>query len=216
MADDQQGAAVGRAGNPCSQCLASLSRWLVGSSRRSTSLPGEQDAGQLDPAPFAPGKDPERTIDAIGAQAQSGRRSGEPRTRRRNRPGTRRRLRPGRSGRWLARRAAPPWRSAASPAGWRPRPGPAPTGYGPGRCRRWRAGRPRGSWLRKPSRPCTVTVPAVAGTSPPSTLSRLVLPAPLRPTRPTLSPARTRNDASSNVRRPPTSTLSWRASSTPP
>ena len=26
----------------------------------------------------------------------------------------------------------------------------------------------------------------------------------------------TRNDASSNVRRPPTSTLSWRASSTPP
>ena len=32
---------------------------------------------------------------------------------------------------------------------------------------------------------------SVGGTSPPSTLSRLVLPAPLRPTRPTLSPART-------------------------
>src|SRR4051794_17224376 len=46
------------------------------------------------------------------------------------------------------------------------------------------------------------------------TLSMLVLPAPFRPTRPTLSPARTVKVASSRVNRPPTSTLRPRTLST--
>ena len=58
------------------------------------------------------------------------------------------------------------------------------------------------------------TTPPAASASPASTFSRLVLPAPLRPTRPTLSPARSENDASAKVRRPPTSTDSERAWST--
>src|SRR5580704_8472465 len=59
-------------------------------------------------------------------------------------------------------------------------------------------------------------VPPASGVSPPSTRSRLVFPAPLRPTNPTLSPARTVNDASTKVRRPPTSTLRSRTWSTRP
>src|SRR5688572_27931466 len=46
------------------------------------------------------------------------------------------------------------------------------------------------------------------------TFNMLVLPAPLRPTSPTLSPARTVNEASTRVSRPPTSTLRARAWST--
>src|SRR5260370_1369528 len=75
--------------------------------------------------------------------------------------------------------------------------------------------RARGSWVRNPRRPCTVTEPAAGGASPPSAFSRVVLPAPFLPTRPTLSPARTMNDASSKVTRPPTSTCRCLASSTP-
>ena len=53
-----------------------------------------------------------------------------------------------------------------------------------------------------PSAPTVSTLPPAGGSSPLKTLSRLVLPAPLRPTRPTLSPARTLNEASARVRRP--------------
>ena len=58
------------------------------------------------------------------------------------------------------------------------------------------------------SRPCGSPVPAVGSVSPPSTLNRLVLPAPLRPTRPTLSRGMTVNEASATTSRPPTSTES--------
>ena len=57
-------------------------------------------------------------------------------------------------------------------------------------------------------------VPAVGWPAPPSTRSRLVLPAPLRPTRPTLSRARIVKAASSTTKRPPTSTLTPRTWST--
>src|SRR5712671_6529475 len=50
--------------------------------------------------------------------------------------------------------------------------------------------------------------PAVGAASPPMARNRLVLPAPLRPTRPTFSLARTVKLAASTTRRPPTSTLS--------
>src|SRR4051812_20315396 len=58
------------------------------------------------------------------------------------------------------------------------------------------------------------TEPAAAGAAPPSTRSRLVLPAPLRPTRPTLSRARTEKVAPDTTKRPPTSTASELATST--
>ena len=76
--------------------------------------------------------------------------------------------------------------------------------------------RRRGSWVRKPSPPVTLARPAAGATSPLKTLSKLVLPAPLRPTRPTLSPARKPKVARDKTVRPPTSTLSSRASSTHP
>src|SRR5256885_10492096 len=60
------------------------------------------------------------------------------------------------------------------------------------------------------------TAPAYGGFWPLRTRIRLVLPAPLRPTRPTLSPARTVKLASTNVRRPPTSTARFLAWSTAP
>ena len=50
--------------------------------------------------------------------------------------------------------------------------------------------------------------PAAGSVSPPSTRNRLVLPAPLRPTRPTLSRGMTVKSADSTTSRPPTSTES--------
>src|SRR5215471_8015189 len=58
------------------------------------------------------------------------------------------------------------------------------------------------------------TDPSAAGVAPPSTRSRLVLPAPLRPTRPTLSRARMVKVAPDTTRRPPTSTPSPLTAST--
>ena len=49
-------------------------------------------------------------------------------------------------------------------------------------------------------------VPAAGSASPPRTRNRLVLPAPLRPTRPTLSRGITVKSTDSTTRRPPTST----------
>ena len=85
VADDQQGAAVGP--QETHEPVLGVAVEVVGRLVKEEHVaPGKQDAGQLDPAPFAPGKDPERTIDAIGAQARVRPRSGELRTRRRNRP----------------------------------------------------------------------------------------------------------------------------------
>ena len=60
------------------------------------------------------------------------------------------------------------------------------------------------------------TTPAYGSAAPPSTFSRLVLPAPLRPTRPTLSRARIEKLAPSRMTVPPTSTASSRTCSTRP
>ena len=65
--------------------------------------------------------------------------------------------------------------------------------------------------LRAGSRPrrCACTVPAAGSASPARILVSVVLPAPLRPTRPTLSPAATRKLTSSISRRAPARTSSW-------
>src|SRR5215218_5915056 len=66
----------------------------------------------------------------------------------------------------------------------------------------------RGSWGRYPKSPRRTTRPAAGSLSPPRTRNRLVLPAPLRPTRPTLSRGMTVKSADSTTSRPPTSTES--------
>src|SRR5918993_5694863 len=61
-----------------------------------------------------------------------------------------------------------------------------------------------------------MTRPDLGSTAPPRTLNRLVLPAPLRPTMPTLSRAITVKLAESTTRRPPTSTeIAWAWSTGP-
>src|SRR5215831_6041906 len=57
-------------------------------------------------------------------------------------------------------------------------------------------------------------MPCAADAAPAMTFRSDVLPAPLRPTRPTLSPGCSENDASVRVWRPPTSTASSRTWST--
>ena len=84
-------------------------------------------------------------------------------------------------------------RSASRSGPWRRR-APGPTARGPGswcRGRRRRCAGP-GTGSRWPR--AVATVPALGSVAPPSTRNSVVLPAPLRPTRPTLSPARTSND----------------------
>src|SRR3981081_2364454 len=65
--------------------------------------------------------------------------------------------------------------------------------------------RGRGFCGTYPSVPRLRTMPAAGSSSPASTLSRLVLPAPFRPTNPTLSPAATVKLASESTRRAATS-----------
>ena len=215
VADDEQGAAVGpqEAHQPVLGVAVEVVGRLV---EQQHVAAGEEDAGQLHPAALAPGQHAEGQVDAVGAQAEAGDQLahlGLGGVAAEGREGV---LGPGEAGDGPVGGVL----LHGDPQLLQPGGGlvqaPARTGCGPGRCRRWHGGRREGPGSGSRAGPWTVTVPAAAGASPPSTLSRLVLPAPLRPTRPTLSPARTRNDASSRVRRPPTSTLSWRASSTPP
>ena len=78
-----------------SHCLASMSRWLVGSSSSRRSLPGEQDPRELDPPALAAGERGDRQVEAVGARARARPRCAGPRSRRRSRPrcGTRLRRR---------------------------------------------------------------------------------------------------------------------------
>src|SRR5262249_24181865 len=71
-----------------------------------------------------------------------------------------------------------------------------------------------GSWGRYPTCSGRSTMPCVPGAAPAMTFRSEVLPAPLRPTSPTLSPACSENDASVSVYRPPTSTASSRTCNT--
>ena len=59
--------------NPISHSLASMSRWFVGSSRHSTSLPANRIAGQLDASTLAARQHPDRKVDAVLTDAQPGR-----------------------------------------------------------------------------------------------------------------------------------------------
>ena len=116
VADDEQRAAVARR-NPISHSLASMSRWLVGSSRQQHVAAGEQDAGQLDAPPLAARQHADRQVDAVVAEPEPGR----------DRPrlalggvaavDAERLLGARCSGRRCARRAAPPSRCAASRCG---------------------------------------------------------------------------------------------------
>src|SRR5712691_2859502 len=74
--------------------------------------------------------------------------------------------------------------------------------------------RGRGFCGTYPSEPRRSTSPASGSCSPASTLRRLVLPAPLRPTSPTLSPAATVKLASDKTRRAATSMARLRTWST--
>src|SRR5229473_438841 len=76
--------------------------------------------------------------------------------------------------------------------------------------------RGRGFCGTYPSEPRRMTNPASGSCSPASTLRRLVLPAPLRPTSPTLSPAATLKLASDKTRRAATSMARLRTCSTNP
>src|SRR5689334_16473787 len=72
----------------------------------------------------------------------------------------------------------------------------------------------RGSCDRYPVAGARCTVPLRGVVAPPSTRRRVVLPAPLRPTRPTLSPGRMSSDAPRTIVVPPTSTVRFLAVST--
>ena len=100
-----------------------------------------------------------------------------------------------------------PSRPRPRAAGVRRRRGRARTGSGRGRAPRGRrcAGPAAGS---RPT-PVRVTVPDAGSASPARILVSVVLPAPLRPTSPTLSPAATRKETSSISRRAPARTSSW-------
>src|SRR5712664_1249108 len=76
--------------------------------------------------------------------------------------------------------------------------------------------RGRGFCGTYPSEPRRSTSPASGSCSPASTFRRLVLPAPLRPTSPTLSPAATVKLASDRTRRAATSMARLRTWSTSP
>ena len=73
-----------------------------------------------------------------------------------------------------------------------------------------------GSCGRYPNPPLRTTRPAFGSEAPPRTLNKLVLPAPLRPTMPTLSRGITVKLAESTTSRPPTSTeIAWACSTRP-
>ena len=176
---------------------------------------GEQDARELDPPAFTTRERADREVEAIGGEPESGRDAPHLRLRPRSRP--RSRTRPPR---WRTRAtlrgdgsASTAACSSATSAAAASRPRPestcdergavaplAPCAAGPGRGSRAPSG---GTRSRRPARD-----------SPAMTFSSEVLPAPLRPTSPTLSPACSENEAPVVVNRPPTSTLRSRTWST--
>ena len=177
---------------------------------------GEQDAGQLDAPALATGQHADRVLDAARADAE-----------------------PGGQGAGLAVGGVPAVRAelllGAGVAGDVALVGQllhgdaqlldalelgvdarARTGCGRRRCGRRGRRRCAGPAAGSRTRPCGRTRPAAGSASPPSTRNRLVLPAPLRPTRPTLSRGMTVKSADSTTSRPPTSTESACAWSTGP
>ena len=121
-----------------SHCLASMSRWFVGSSSRSRSLPANRIAGQLDPPAFTTGERGDRKVEPVGGRDRDRRRCAGPRSRRRSRPrcGTSLRRRCRRA-RCAATRRRPCAGAARRAAGSRRR-ARAPTARARARCRRAR------------------------------------------------------------------------------
>ena len=174
-----------------SQTIESASRWLVGSSRSSVSAPGEQDPGQLDPAPLATGQRLQRlaedpVLDAEAVRDLRGLRLGGV-------PAAGVQLgvgalvaphRPLADGRVVAAHldlglAQPAYDVVEAARGQDPVAG-EDVGVADARVLRQVADL---AGLR-------ARVPAAGSASPARILVSVVLPAPLRPTRPTLSPAR--------------------------
>ena len=149
----------------------------------------EQDPGQLDAAALTAREGAERLVEDPFRAARRSRRWPPPRTRRRTRPRRELLLQAGVAAHRLVARlgvgAGHPALGLAQMRG-RPRRGPGRRGSGRARARRGRrcAGPAGGSRRRR----CAVTAPAAGCDSPARTRVRVVLPAPLRPTRPTRSP----------------------------
>ena len=207
VADDEQRAAVAaqEAHQPLLGVDVEVVRRLVEAQHVAA---GEQDAGQLDAPPLAAGQHADREVDAARDRCRARRRAPGPRCRRRSRRSCGTAPRRGCSGPRCARRAAPPWRCAASRCARARRRCRARTGCGTRPCGRRARRRCAGPAAGSRTPPLRTTRPAAGSVSPPSTRNRLVLPAPLRPTRPTLSRGMTVKSADSTTSRPPTSTES--------
>ena len=171
---------------------------------------GEQDPGQLHPAPLAAAQRGERLAEDPVLDAEAGRDLRGLGLRGVPAAGVQLGVRPlvaaaspgpGRPGRRC------PSRSRRRGGGVRRRRGRARTGSARGRARSGRpcAG-PEGGSRRSP---VLCTVPAAGSASPARILVSVVLPAPLRPTSPILSPAATRKLTPSIRSRAPARTSSW-------
>ena len=190
VADHHQPALGGPSGSSRSQTIESASRWLVGSSSSSVSAPENRIRASSTRRRWPPDRVRSGWPRTPVLDAEAGARSGRPRPRRR----TRRRR--------AARRR--PARTAASPRS-RTVGSSLPISASASRSRRTTSSRPRADRIRSrastsgsPVRgscgqvadvagaraPC----PAAGSASPARMRVRVVLPAPLRPTRPTLSP----------------------------
>ena len=179
----------------------------MGSSSSSTSLPANRMRASSTRRRSPPESDAQREVDAVRGQAEAGddaAASARPRSRRRcgsaPRPVEKRSMLA--LGRVLLERQA----QLLEPVGGLVEPATrehvAEGGGRPSSPRR--SGGPAGG---SRARRCAAPMPAGRVVLAASTFSRLVLPAPLRPTRPTLSPGATVKLASDSTRRPPTSTL---------
>ena len=207
VADDDQGAAVGaeEVEQPVAGVVVEVVRRLVEHEQLAA---GEQDAGQLDPPALAARQHGDRHV-RPGRRTGRGRRAaGGPRTRPRSR--RRARTRRGPDSTWppgARRRVAPPSSGAALRAARRARRGPGRRGRGRGPTAWAGCGRAGGPGAGSRTGGGRWITPALGSAMPPSTLRSDVLPAPLRPTSPTRSPARTVKAAPSTTRVPPTSTV---------
>ena len=122
-----------------SQVLASLSRWLVGSSSSSTSLPAKRMRASSTRRRSPPDSTAEGQVDAVGAEAQAGDQLADLGLRRVAAEGREGVLGLGEAGDGPLGRVLLHGDAQLLQIGRRPRPGLARTGRGPARSRRWRA-----------------------------------------------------------------------------
>ena len=155
----------------------------------------EQDARELDAPALTTGQRADREVEAVGARARARRRCAAPPTRPRSRPRCGTRPRRCRNALHVARRrVGVDLRRAAPRAGAPRRRGRGPTARARARCRRARRRAAAGPAGGSRPRRARARRPRGRRARPASTFSSEVLPAPLRPTRPTLSPACSENE----------------------